>query len=132
MIRKKGKSEKVRKIRRRPWPAILLIQMLTMLPLGAVMAASLWLGSSYYKVCMYVLMPLGGLISAYRATLRGLINYAAWLLPPICMAVGHVLMWFYVPDTAPVLLCALTSLVGAAAGEVRLRDAAGAQKSEDN
>ena len=68
------------------------------------------------------LMPLLGGVSAYWATKKGLLNYAAWIAPPLCQALGHMAVWFYPPSPGPVLVCVFVSIVGAAAGEVRLRE----------
>lgn len=95
-----------------------LNQWLTMLASGAIIAVTFVLGGWIYGVIAWLGMPALGLISAYRATRRGLLNYAAWIVPPVSMCAAHLLIWGYAPGSGPVLLCALISLVGAAAGEV--------------
>mgnify|MGYP007055669469 CR=1 FL=1 len=85
---------------------------------GVLIALTEWLGGTLHDWVAWIGMPLIGLFSACRTTRRGLLNYAAWLAPPAGMALGHLLVWSYMPDPGPVLLCALISLVGAAAGEV--------------
>ena len=103
------------------WPLILLIQFLAMLALGALTALSLFLGGSIHKLCVWGLFPLCGMSSACIATRLGLLNYAAWLVPPAAEFVSHALIWGYSPEVGPVFLCAFLSLVGAAAGEVLKR-----------
>jgi hypothetical protein len=82
----------------------------------------LWVNPKLYEVSGWALIPAFGALSAYVATRRGLSNYVAWLVPPIAAAFGHMLAFFYPPRSAgPVFLCALLSIVGAAAGEVTKR-----------
>ena len=105
-------------VKRWKWPLAWLVQMVTMAAAGALVALTHNLSMALYGALSWAAMPALGLISAYRATRRGLLNYAAWIAPPVCMALSHWLLWGYLPDPGPVLLCALISLVGAAAGEV--------------
>ena len=64
-------------------------------------------------------VPLAGAVTSYRAVLRGLLNYAAWIAPPVLLYIVHIALWGYVPPVSAALACALASLVGAAAGEVK-------------
>ena len=105
-------------VKRWKWPLVWLVQILTMAAAGALIALTHNVSMALYGVLSWAGMPALGLASAYRATRRGLLNYAAWIAPPACMALSHWLLWGYLPDPGPVLLCALISLVGAAAGEV--------------
>ena len=100
------------------WPLAWLAQIALMLTAGVLIALTEWLGGTLHDWVAWIGMPLIGLFSACRTTRRGLLNYAAWLAPPAGMALGHLLVWGYMPDPGPVLLCALISLVGAASGEV--------------
>ena len=77
------------------------------------------LSPAVYGVLSWAGLPLLGAASAYRATRRGLLNYAAWIAPPVCAGASHWLLYGYPPEAAPVLLCALVSLVGAAAARCR-------------
>lgn len=103
------------------WPVVGLVQIGTMLLAGAALALTQLLGAAS-GIAFWGAMPLIGGVSAYRATRRGLLNYAAWLAPPVCMTASHWLIWSYPPDPGPALLCAFVSLVGAAAGEVKNRE----------
>ena len=119
----RGKSKETRRGRRTnlkkwKWPLAWLAQIALMLAAGVLIALTEWLGGTLHDWVAWIGMPLIGLFSACRTTRRGLLNYAAWLAPPAGMALGHLLVWSYMPDPGPVLLCALISLVGAAAGEV--------------
>lgn len=103
------------------WLWILLVQIISMFALYALMSLSLWLGSFLHGVCLWVLMPIAGLISACMATRKGLLNYIAWLIPPAAQVFSNLLLWGYSPSVAPVFVCGFLSLVGAAAGEVLKR-----------
>lgn len=98
-----------------------LAQTGVMLACGVGIALTNMLGAAAYAVTSWVGMSALGIASAYRATRRGLLNYVAWIAPPVCMAVSHALIWTYAPPPGPVLLCALCALMGAAAGEVMNR-----------
>jgi len=103
------------------WLWILLVQIISMIAFSALISLSVWLGGFVHGFCLWVLMPIGGLASAYLATHRGLLNYAAWIVPPAAQVISNLLLWGYSPSVGPVFLCAFISLVGAAAGEVRKR-----------
>lgn len=105
-------------VKRWKWPLVWLAQWASMFAAGLLIAASDLLGAAVYAAASWIGMPLLGAVSAYRATRRGLLNYAAWIAPPVCMGASHWLLYGYPPATGPVLLSALISLVGAAAGEV--------------
>lgn len=109
--------------KRLPWPWILLIQAVTALAVSVPVALSLLLGGVLHGICQWGLMPLAGFISACVATRKGLLNYAAWILPPAMELFGHMLVWGYAPEPGPVFFCAFISLVGAATGEVLKRQA---------
>lgn len=100
------------------WPLVWLVQIVVMLVLCAAASLSVLLGAVVNGIVMWGCVPVLGLISGYRATRRGLLNYAAWIAPPVCMALANWICWGYLPPAGPVLVCALVSLVGAAAGEV--------------
>lgn len=105
-------------MKRWKWPLAWLVQVVEMLVIGAAIALTDLLGGVVYGILAWAGMPLAGLISGCRTTRRGLNNYVAWIAPPVCMALTHWLIWSYPPAPGPILLCALFSLVGAAAGEV--------------
>lgn len=100
------------------WPVVWLVQIVLMLAAGAVAALAQLLGPAASDVAQWVLMPAVGMMSACRATRHGLLNYAAWIAPPVCMTASHWLIWQYLPHAGCMILCAFVSLVGAAAGEV--------------
>ena len=104
------------------WLIVWAVQLGAMFAASALLSASLWLSHALYAVCMWGLLPVLGLLASYRATVKGLLNYAAWIAPPLCLALGHMAVWFYPPAVGPVLVSAFLALVGAAAGEVRLRE----------
>ncbi|MBQ8088875.1 MAG: hypothetical protein IJ234_10740 [Clostridia bacterium] len=106
-------------MKRWKWSLAWLVQLVEMFVAGALLALLHPLGNPLYAVCAWGALPMFGLYSAYRATMRGLLNYAAWLAPPIAMAATHWLIWTYPPSPAPVFFCAFTAIIGAAAGEVR-------------
>lgn len=111
-------------VKRWKWAGAWIVQILIMLALGCLTALAELLGAVAYGVAAWAVMPLAGLLTACRATRRGLLNYAAWIAPPACMWLTHWLIWDYSPEPGPALVCALASLVGAAAGEVLNQQAA--------
>lgn len=100
------------------WVVAWLIQIVESLALGALASLSLGLHPLLYSVMLWGVLPLAGACTAYRAVLRGLLNYASWIAPPLCLLIAHTLIWGYVPPAGAMLLCAFIALVGAAAGEV--------------
>lgn len=106
-------------MKRWKWPLVWLVQILEMLAAGFLAALTDILGGWVFGVASWVVLPLLGMLTAYRATRRGLNNYAAWIAPPVCMWASYFLLWRYSPPAGPAVLCAFISLVGAAAGEVR-------------
>lgn len=100
------------------WLLAWLVQFAEMLAVGVVAALTDMLHPAVYGVMVWAVAPVLGLLSACRATRRGLLNYAAWIAPPVCMWLSYYLIWSYSPQPGPALLCAFLSLVGAAAGEV--------------
>ena len=109
-------------MKRWKWPVVWLTQIALMLAAGTLAALMQLLGAAVSGVAMWVVMPLAGAISAYRATRGGLLNYAAWIAPPVCMTASHWMIWDYLPHAGSMMLCAFVSLVGAAAGEVMNRE----------
>lgn len=100
------------------WLAVWLAQFAGMLAAGAMTALMDMLPPVVYGLMAWAGMPVLGMLSACWATRRGLLNYAAWIAPPVCMWLTYYLIWNYSPQPGPALLCAFLSLVGAAAGEV--------------
>ena len=100
------------------WIAAWAVQIAVMLGAGALSALSLGVHPALYSTALWLLMPLLGAYTALRAVRRGLLNYAAWIAPPVCECAAHVLIWGYLPPAGAMLLCAFVSLIGAAAGEV--------------
>ena len=100
------------------WIAAWAVQIAVMLGAGALSALSLGVHPALYGAALWLLMPLLGACTALRAVRRGLLNYAAWIAPPVCECAAHVLIWGYLPPAGAMLLCAFVSLIGAAAGEV--------------
>ena len=100
------------------WLWIWLIQIASMLALSLLSSLSFMLSAVVYNICMWVLMPVAGAYSACMATIKGLLNYAAWIAPWACMLFVHLLLYGYAPGLGMLALCAFVSLVGAAAGEV--------------
>ena len=100
------------------WLWVWLIQIAASLLFALPISLSLWLGGAVHAICMWVLSPILGFLSGLIATRRGLLNYAAWIAPPVMLFVGYEIAWGYPPQPGPVFLCGLISLVGAATGEV--------------
>ena len=100
------------------WLWALLIQSAAMLLLSLIGALTLYLGSTLHAIVQWAILPIAGCASAYIATILGLNNYIAWIAPPAMGFAAHLIAWGFVPSPGPILLCALISLIGAAAGEV--------------
>ena len=100
------------------WLWVLLIQIVSSLLIALPLSLSLWLGGAIHNLCRWGLSSIAGFVSACIATRKGLLNYAAWIAPPVMLFVGYVLVWGYAPSAGPVFLCDFVSLVGAATGEV--------------
>ena len=114
------------------WWRAWLVQTVEMLILGGFASIAEPLGALIYGIIIWAIVPLLGAVSAYRATRRGLNNYLAWLAPPICTVAVHALVWVYLPEPGPALLCALVSLIGAAAGEVANRETKSNAKEQNH
>ena len=112
---------KQKRIIRARWLWILMIQLISMLALGALISLSVIPGKIFHGICLWGVMPICGFVSACLATKKGLLNYAAWIAPPVMEVFGNLLVWGYSPTMGPVFLCAFISLVGAATGEVLKR-----------
>ena len=72
-------------------------------------------------VFLWILPCTLGPVTACAATRRGLISYAAWILPPLVHSAVPWLCIGFPPSPGSMLLCAFVSLVGAAAGDVLQR-----------
>ena len=105
------------------WLWIWMIQFAAMLALSLIAALSILVGRPVHILCLWVLLPLSGGVSACVATRRGLLNYAAWIAPPAMEFAANYILWGYAPEVGPVFFCAFVSLVGAATGEVLKRQA---------
>ena len=111
------KTRKQRMMRMK-WPIVWLIQMVGMLAVSVLIALSYYLGSVLHGILFWGGLSIAGFAAACWATVSGLLNYAAWIMPPVMGFLGHYLVWDYMPNAGPVFLCAFVSLVGAATGEV--------------
>ena len=100
------------------WLRVLLVQAAATLAVFCLLALSLWLGGFWHNLFQWVLTPAAGFISACIATRAGLLNYAAWIIPPLAQIAAGIILWGYPAGAGPVFLCAFVSLVGAATGEV--------------
>lgn len=100
------------------WLSAWLVQIAEMLAAGVIAACTDMLHPVLFGFVSWAVMPVLGMLTACRATRRGLLNYAAWIAPPACMWLGHYVIWGYSPAPGPAILCAFLSLTGAAAGEV--------------
>lgn len=108
----------MRKKRLPKWLIIWLIQIIGMLAVSVVIALSYYLSAVLHGILIWGGLSIAGMIAAYLATVKGLLNYAAWIMPPVAGMIGHYIIWDYLPSPGPILLCAFISLIGAAAGEV--------------
>lgn len=103
------------------WLWILLVQMISLLLLSILLEQTYYLSIVLHSICAWAVFPLAGMFSACFATRKGLLNYAAWLVPPAMQFLGYYICWPYSIKPGPVFLCVFISLIGAAAGEVLKR-----------
>lgn len=103
---------------KRRWPRALLLQILCAFAAGFITALCMGLHPIAAAMALWLFMPCAGAFTAFRAVLRGLLNYAAWLAPPVCLYAAYCALWGYAPPAGAALLTAFFALVGAAAGEV--------------
>ena len=116
--REKNLKRSQNPLKRLRWLWIWLIQIAAMALLSLLASLSFFVSGALYGVCMWVLLPLAGAAASYLATVKGLLNYAAWLAPAIVLLAVHVLLYGYAPHLGQLFLLGFVSLVGAAAGEV--------------
>ena len=88
------------------------------IPLGAILIPNFGL---LLEIGHWGILPLFGFFSSLWLTLRGVNCYLAWLPPPICMGFVPWLMIGYPPAIGSAVLCAFLSIVGAASGDVILK-----------
>ena len=100
------------------WIGALALEIAESLAAGLLAALAGSAGALLHGLMLWGFMPLAGLAIARGAVRRGLNNYAAWIAPAACLCAANLLVWGYSPPAGAGLLTALTSLVGAAAGEV--------------
>lgn len=106
---------------KKKWLCAWLIQIVIMLIVCVLQALSYMLSVILYDILLWGMVPLAGLLTAYRAVKRGLLNYAAWIAPPVCLYFSHLIVWGFAPSAGAALLSAFVSLIGAAAGEVSVQ-----------
>lgn len=100
------------------WARAWAIQILEALAAGLLTALAAGLHPVASGLMQWLFMPCAGALTAFFAVRRGLLNYAAWIAPPACLYAANFILWGFAPGAGCALLCAFTSLVGAAAGEV--------------
>lgn len=105
---------------RHRWVWAWALQITEMLAVGLIAAFTQGVSPVLHGAMLWGVAPAAGLVTACRAVLRGLNNYLAWLAPAACLFAANHLLWGYSPPAGPALLTALTSLTGAAAGQVLL------------
>lgn len=99
-------------------PLLLQAIIICILSAAVPLAAILFGLSAALTIGYWVLLPLTGFLTAMRTTRRGLNCYLAWIAPPFCMCVVPWLLVGYSPYAGSTLLCVLTSIIGAATGDV--------------
>lgn len=99
---------------------VAVLQLAGMAILSYIVCNLKWLSNAVYGACAWGVLPLAGAVSAYLVTLKGVNNYLAWIAPPAAYLVAHYFAFFYMPDSAgPIFTCAVASIIGAAAGDVK-------------
>ena len=100
------------------WLWALALQIAEMMAISLLAALAEGAGALPRALMLWVAAPVAGLATACGAVQRGLNNYLAWIPPAACLYLANWLVWGYAPPAGPALLTALTSLMGAAAGQV--------------
>lgn len=95
-----------------------IIQAFIQLIISLLCSLSLAAGGIIHNLCLYCFLPLISAYTAARCVLRGLNNYLALVAPIILFPLSYILIWGYMPQPAPVLLCEFITVIGSAAGEV--------------
>ena len=103
------------------WLRALALQVIEMAAAGVLVALSEGAGALPRALMLWFFAPVAGLFTACQAVRRGLNNYLAWIPPAPMLYGANLLIWGYAPPAGPALLTALTSLVGAAAGQTLLQ-----------
>ena len=71
----------------------------------------------FQRVISWIAIQIAGALSACYAVKTGLGSFFAWIMPPVLYASIPWLIIGYPPGAGPMLLCALLSIMGAAAGD---------------
>ena len=103
------------------WLWALALQIAEMAAVSLLAALAEGAGALPRALMLWFFAPVAGLFTACQAVRRGLNNYLAWIPPAPMLYGANLLIWGYAPPAGPALLTALTSLVGAAAGQVLLQ-----------
>lgn len=107
---------------KRRWVKALILQIvLYALMVAATVVGTLLVPTSLtgfvFHIFNWVVLPLLGGVFSYLATRRGLYYLGAWIAPPILMVAVYWAVTGIPPQHAMmVVLCALVSIIGAAAG----------------
>ncbi len=78
-----------------------------------------------YGVLIWLVLPIIGALSSCVCTVKGVNAFIAWIMPPLgATAAGFLASLGFSPDAGPIFLLAFVSLVGAAAGDVLMKQRA--------
>ena len=103
------------------WLWALALQCIEMAAVCLLAALAEGAGALPRALMLWAAVPLTGLVTSCQAVRRGMNNYLAWIVPAPTLYGANLLIWGYAPPAGPALLTALTSLVGAAAGQILLQ-----------
>lgn len=99
-------------------PVLLQILVISLLAAAVPLSAILCGLNAILTIGYWILLPAAGFLTALRTARRGLSCYLAWIAPPVFMSAVPWLLIGYPPYAGSMLLCALTSMLGAATGDV--------------
>lgn len=99
-------------------PVLLQILVVSLLAAAVPLAAILCGLNAILTIGYWILLPIAGFLTAMRTSRRGLSCYLAWIAPPVFMSAVPWLLIGYPPYAGSMLLCVLTSMLGAATGDV--------------
>ena len=78
--------------------------------------------TAVFGILIYVIVPILSSVSSYMLVTKGIDPYLAWLLPPVAMTISSFLSTMGIGQSPlPIMITALVSLIGSAAGDVKVK-----------
>lgn len=78
--------------------------------------------TAVFGILIYVIVPILSSVSSYMLVTKGFNPYLAWLLPPVAMTISSFLSTMGIGQSPlPIMITAFVSLIGSAAGDVKVK-----------